>query len=51
MPSPAPIVNIIRPQLTPEEREARIQDLKRAVVDFWLEVEKTKMKKGEINEQ
>lgn len=51
MPSPAPIVNIIRPQLTPEEREARIQDLKRAVVDFWIEVEKAKMKKGEINEQ
>lgn len=48
---PQPEIRIIRPQLTPEEREARMQDLKRAVADFWIEVEKAKMKKGEINEQ
>ena len=44
MSNPAPIVNIIRPQLTPEEREARMHDLKRAVIDFWIEVEKAKRK-------
>lgn len=51
MSNPAPIVNIIRPQLTPDERERRIEDLKRALADFWLEVEKAKRKKGENNEQ
>lgn len=44
MPHPEPIVNIIRPQLTPEEREARMQELKQAVVKFWIEVEKAKLK-------
>ena len=39
--SPAPIVNIIRPQLTPEEREARLEELKRAVGEFWLAVERS----------
>jgi len=41
MPSPEPIIRIIRPQLTPEEREARMQDLKKAVVKFWLAVERS----------
>ena len=47
--SPVPIVNVIRPKLTPEEREARINDLKKALSDFWLEVEKAKIMKGGKN--
>ncbi len=49
MPSPEPIIRIIRPQLTPEEREARMNELKRAVGDFWIEVEKAKRLKGAQN--
>lgn len=49
MPQPAPIITIIRPQLTPEEREARMEQLKRAVADFWIEVEKAKRIKGANN--
>lgn len=49
MTSPAPIVNIIRPQLTPEEREARMEELKRAVAKFMYNVEKIRKAKGEQN--
>lgn len=49
MPSPEPIIRIIRPQLTPEEREKRMEQLKRAVADFWIEVEKAKRMKGAKN--
>ena len=41
MPSPEPIIRVIRPQLTPEEREARMNELKRAVGEFWLAVERS----------
>lgn len=49
MPSPEPIIRIIRPQLTPEEREARMNELKRAVAKFMYEVEKIKITKGAQN--
>lgn len=49
MPQPAPIIKIIRPQLTPEEREEIMEQLKRAVADFWIEVEKAKRTKGAQN--
>lgn len=46
---PEPVVTIIRPQLTPEEHEKRMEQLKRAVADFWIEVEKAKRMKGAQN--
>lgn len=49
MPSPAPIVTIIRPQLTDKEREIRMEELKRAVADFWVEVEKSKKTRLEVH--
>ena len=36
MTSPAPIVNIIRPQLTPEERAARMEEIKKAVCNLYV---------------
>lgn len=48
--APEPVVTIIRPQLTPEEREARMNELKRAVGDFWIEVEKSKKTRLEASE-
>lgn len=47
--SPAPIVNIIRPQLTPEEQEARMGELKQAVAKFMFNVEKIRKTKGAQN--
>lgn len=49
MPLPAPIVNIIRPQLTPEEQEARMEELKQAVAKFMFNVEKIRKAKGAQN--
>ena len=46
---PEPVVTIIRPQLTPEEREARMEELKRAVAKFMYNVEKIRKSKGEQN--
>lgn len=46
MSSPAPIIKIIRPQLTEHEREARLEELKRAVAKFMYEVEKIRKAKG-----
>lgn len=31
-----PVVTIIRPQLTPEEREARLKDAKKAVAELYI---------------
>ena len=45
MPSPAPIVNIIRPQLTPEERERRMQVLSDRIADFWRAIERNERRK------
>lgn len=36
MASPEPIVTVRRPQLTPEEREARLAEVKRAVAQFYI---------------
>ena len=49
MTSPAPIVNIIRPKLTPEEQEARMEELKQAVAKFMFNVEKIRKAKGAQN--
>ena len=49
MPSPAPIVTITRPQLTPEEQEARMEELKQAVAKFMFNVEKIRKSKGAQN--
>ena len=32
---PEPIVAVIRPNLTPEEREKRIERVKQCMIDFW----------------
>lgn len=32
---PEPIVTVIRPNLTPEEREKRIERVKQCTIDFW----------------
>lgn len=50
MPSPAPIVKIIRPQLTEEEREIRMEEFKRAVATFMYNVEKIRKSKGGTEE-
>lgn len=31
-----PIVTIIRPDLSPEEREKRIEEIKQQMIDFWI---------------
>ena len=36
MAAPDPIVKIIRPQLTPEERAARIEEIKKAVCNLYV---------------
>lgn len=33
---PEPIVTVIRPNLTPEEREERIERVKQCMIDFWI---------------
>ena len=38
------IITIIRPQLTEEEREKRIEEIKKRMVDFWIAY---KQKEGE----
>lgn len=43
--SPAPIVNIIRPQLTPDERERRMQVLSDRIADFWRAIERNERRK------
>lgn len=42
MKAPEPVVTIIRPQLTPEEYERRMEIIKKSVSDFWLAVERRK---------
>ena len=37
-----PIVTIIRPELTPEEREKRLEEVKRCMRDFWAAIERRK---------
>ena len=39
--APEPVVAIIRPQLTPDEFECRLEKLKESVVKFWLEIERS----------
>lgn len=47
---PAPVITIIRPQLTPEERAVRLEEFKKATAAFWIEVEKARKKsKGAQN--
>ena len=41
---PEIIVTITRPQLTPEEREKRMEAIKRAAYQLVLEMEKEKMR-------
>lgn len=36
MKSPEPIVRVSRPKLKPEEREARLNDVKKAVSDLYI---------------
>ena len=36
---PKPIITVIRPNLTPAEREKRLDAIKAAMVDFWREKE------------
>ena len=36
MAAPEPIVKIVRPQLSPEERAARIEEVKRAVAELYI---------------
>ena len=44
--APEPVVTIIRPQLTPEEYERRMQKIKQSVSAFWLAVERRRHEKG-----
>lgn len=39
-----PIVKVIRPNITPEEREKRMEEVKRCLVAFWIAC---KQKEGE----
>ena len=45
------IVTISRPQLTPEEREKRMEAIKRAAYEFVLETEKIKQRKAQSQNQ
>ena len=45
MPSPEPIIRIIRPQLTTEERERRMQILADGIAKFWRAVERNERRK------
>ena len=40
-----PVVTIIRPQLTPEERERRMQILADRIAKFWRAVERNERRK------
>ena len=35
-------VTVIRPELTPEEREKRLEEVKRRMRDFWAAMERSK---------
>lgn len=39
-----PIVTVIRPDITPEEREKRMEEIRKRMVDFWIAY---KQKEGE----
>lgn len=41
-----PIVTVIRPNVTAEEREKRIERVKQCMVDFWLACPKRKDEKN-----
>lgn len=45
MPSPEPIIRIIRPQLTQEEREQRMQVLSDSIAAFWRAIERNERRK------
>ena len=45
--APKPIIKIIRPQLTEQERAERMDELKKALIDFWIEADKAKHKAKE----
>ena len=42
------IVTVTRPQLTPEEREKRMEEIKRAAYQYVLETEKLKRRNAQI---
>lgn len=42
---PEPVVTIIRPQLTPEERERRMQILSDRIAAFWRAIERRNYEK------
>ncbi len=42
---PEPVVTIIRPQLTPEERERRMQVLSDRIAAFWRAIERNERRK------
>lgn len=41
-----PVVTVIRPVLTDEEREERMAEIKRCLVNFWLAKERLEVKKN-----
>lgn len=46
---PEPVVTVIRPQLTPEERERRMKILNERIVAFWRAVERKEKQGGKTN--
>ena len=45
--NPKPIVTVIRHDITPEEREKRMEEVKRCMVAFWIAY---KQKEGECGD-
>lgn len=46
---PEPVITVIRPQLTPEERERRMKILNERIVAFWRAVERKEKQGGKTN--
>ena len=40
-------ITILRPQLTEEEREKRIEEIKKRMVDFWIAKETKERERGD----
>ena len=51
MRKPEPIVTVIRPNITEEEREKRQKKVEKCISDFWLALEKRKVDKDASTNQ
>ena len=45
---PEPIITVIRPNLTEEEREKRIKQVEKCISDFWLAMKRIEEKQRSV---